>query len=95
MALGALIFREKLGLTDEETVEQIRENPYLQYFIGREDYRDEEPFETSMMVHFHKRLKFEELSKINELIHRKQKEKKDQSDDKGEGGGGETKNGMY
>jgi IS5 family transposase len=28
-ALGALIIQEKLGLTDEEVVEQIRENPYL------------------------------------------------------------------
>jgi IS5 family transposase len=31
MALGALIIKEKLGLTDLETVEQIKENPYLQY----------------------------------------------------------------
>ena len=32
MALGALIIKEKLGISDRETVEQIRENPYLQYF---------------------------------------------------------------
>lgn len=30
VAFGALIIKETLGLTDEETVEQIRENPYLQ-----------------------------------------------------------------
>ena len=30
MALGALIIKEKLGISDIETVEQIRENPYLQ-----------------------------------------------------------------
>ena len=30
IALGALIIQEKLGLTDEETVAQIQENPYLQ-----------------------------------------------------------------
>lgn len=28
-AVANLIIKEKLGLTDEETVEQIRENPYL------------------------------------------------------------------
>ncbi len=28
MALGALIIKEKLGTSDRETVEQIRENPY-------------------------------------------------------------------
>lgn len=32
IALGALIIKEKLGTSDEETVEQIRENPYLLYF---------------------------------------------------------------
>jgi hypothetical protein len=29
MALGALIIKEKLGISDRETVEQNRENPYL------------------------------------------------------------------
>ena len=38
MALGALIIKEKLGISDRETVEQIRENPYLQYFLGLEYY---------------------------------------------------------
>jgi len=33
MALGALIIKEKLGISDREPVEQIKENPYLQYFI--------------------------------------------------------------
>jgi hypothetical protein len=31
IALGALIIKEKLGTSDRETVEQIKENPYLQY----------------------------------------------------------------
>ena len=71
-------------------MEQIRENPYLQYFIGREEYRDEELFEASMMVHFRKRLKLEEVSRINELVHSNHKEQKDQLEDKEEGdkGGG-------
>ena len=102
VALGALIIQEKLGLTDEEVVEQIRENPYLQYFIGYEEYRDEEPFDASMMVHFRKRLGMEELSGINELIHgrhRKKGQKKGDEgggkgkDDKGAGSGGGEKNG--
>jgi IS5 family transposase len=29
MALGALIIKARLALTDEELVEQIKENPYL------------------------------------------------------------------
>jgi IS5 family transposase len=30
LAFGALFIKQRLGLTDEETVEQIRENAYLQ-----------------------------------------------------------------
>ena len=56
MALGSLIIKEKLQLSDVETVELIRETPYLQYFIGMEGYKDEAPFDSSTMVHFRKRL---------------------------------------
>ena len=52
MALGALIIKEKLAISDRETVEQIKENPYKQYFIGRECYSNKAPFDASMMVHF-------------------------------------------
>jgi hypothetical protein len=45
-----------LGLTDEELVEQIKENPYLQFFIGLEGYQYSAPFDPSMMVYFRKRL---------------------------------------
>ena len=41
MALGALIIKEKLQISDREVVEQIIETPYLQYFIGLEGYTDE------------------------------------------------------
>ncbi len=39
MALGALIIKARLGITDEELVEQIKENPYLQFFIGLEGFQ--------------------------------------------------------
>jgi hypothetical protein len=68
IALGALIIKERLGLSDEETVAQIQENPYLQYFLGYEAYRDTPPFEASMMVHFRKRLGIENLNWVQERI---------------------------
>ena len=74
MALGALIIKEKLGTSDEETVEQIRENPYLQYFLGLSEYSDKAPFEASMMVHFRKRLNLEIVGRINERIVKPPKE---------------------
>jgi hypothetical protein len=47
MALGAELIKRKLDITDEEVVEQIKENPYLQYFIGFEGYREEASFDAS------------------------------------------------
>jgi hypothetical protein len=68
IALGALIIKELLGLSDEETVEQIREKPYLQYFLAYESCRGEAPFEASMMVRFRKRLGIEDLNWVQEKI---------------------------
>ena len=34
MSLGAMIIKARIGLTDEELFEQIKENAYLQFFIG-------------------------------------------------------------
>jgi hypothetical protein len=65
MALGALIIKEKLGTSDRETVEQIKENPYLQYFLGMPTYTNEEPFDASMFVHFRQRINRDLIDKIN------------------------------
>ena len=43
MALGSLIIKEKLGISDQETLEQIRKNPYIQYFIGLKSYQNKAP----------------------------------------------------
>ena len=68
MALAALIIRERLNCTDDELVEQIRENPYLQFFLGFETFTHEYPFDSSMMVHFRKRISNEMLCEINEAL---------------------------
>jgi len=66
IALGSLIIKEKLGLTDRETVEQIRENPYLQYFIGLKEYQEEVELDASSLVNFRKRLKISNRFRIIE-----------------------------
>ncbi len=68
MALGALIIKERLGTSDAETVEQIRENPYIQYFLGLSGYSNESPFDSSMLVHFRKRIGINLVNKINEKM---------------------------
>ncbi len=68
LALGALIIKERMGLSDVETVEQITENPYLQYFIGLPTFQDEKPFDSSSMTHFRKRLGSSIINQVNEWI---------------------------
>ena len=74
IALGALIIKERLGTSDSETVEQIRENPYLQYFIGMNTYSDASPFDSSMFVHFRQRIGVNIINKINEKMVKEQTE---------------------
>lgn len=75
IALGSLIIKERLGVSDRETVEQIRENPYLQYFLGIVEYSDKAPFEASMLVHFRQRIGEEIISRINRRIVQNKSEK--------------------
>lgn len=52
MALAAVYIQQRLGVTDQETVELITESPYLQYFIGLSGYQATSPFDSSMMEQF-------------------------------------------
>lgn len=68
MALGALIIQTKFQYSDRELVEQITENPYLQYFIGLPGYQEEAPFDASTLVLFRKRISAEMLMEANEYL---------------------------
>ncbi|SDK00658.1 IS5 family transposase, partial [Paenibacillus naphthalenovorans] len=68
VALGSLIIKERLNISDRETTQQIRENPYLQFFIGHTEYVDEEPFHHSLMTHFRERLGIEIIAEVNDWI---------------------------
>jgi hypothetical protein len=68
MALGSLLIQKQYHFPDEELVEQIRENPYYQYFIGLPGYEDKIPFVPSLLVEFRKRLSEDVLNEINEMI---------------------------
>ena len=70
LALGALILKERLGVTDRELVAQIAENPYLQYFLGFMAYQAEAPFHHSLLTTFRKRFTQGSLRDINEAIAR-------------------------
>lgn len=68
MALGSHIIKEKFAISDEETVEHIKESPYLQWFIGMPEFTDKSPFDASTMTWFRKRLTPEILAEVNGYI---------------------------
>jgi len=92
VAVGTLIIKHILRATDEDTIEFIKENPYLQYFLGYAEYQYEQPFASSLFVSIRRRLgeqAFEELTehfmtrvhKIEQKINLKRKEESTGSDD--------------
>ncbi len=56
MVIGAVIIKHVLDIDDREVVEQIKENIYLQYFVGLSSFQTCEPFDASLMVSIRKRL---------------------------------------
>ena len=74
-ALGALIIQTKFQYSDRELVEQITENPYLQYFIGLPGYQEEPPFDASTLVLFRKRIDAQMIAEANGYILSNQKKR--------------------
>lgn len=83
IAFGALVIKERLAITDEETVSQIQENPYLQYFLGLSHYQEKALFHSSLMVHFRSRFSQQDLSEINRRIISGQRDEDPPDDDAG------------
>ena len=48
IVIGAMIVKHKLRLDDREAIETIRENMYIQYFLGLEEYTYKDVFDRSL-----------------------------------------------
>jgi transposase, IS5 family len=68
VVIGSLIIKHMCDLSDRETVQQIQENMYMQYFIGYNSFSDEVPFDASLFVVFRNRLGVDQINLINEKI---------------------------
>ena len=68
LALGSLIIQNRFQYSDRELVEQLSENPYLQYFIGLPGYQPQAPFDASTLVWFRKRITMDILNEANEYM---------------------------
>ncbi len=68
LVIGAVIIKHKLCLSDEETIEQIRENPYLQYFVGFKAFVKEQAFAPSLFVEIRRRMGPEVFGRFEDSI---------------------------
>ena len=90
LVIGAVIIKHKLCLSDEETIEQIRENLYYQYFVGLKMFQTKAIFAPSLFVEIRKRMgeqvfKAFEQSIINAVSDKQSEKSDDDSDDSGAG----------
>lgn len=86
MALGSLLIKQETGLSDDGVVQNVMENPYMQYFIGLHEFTTKAPFAATTMVYFRKRLTAEIVAEINEMIFVPERDEEDGSGSDGSGG---------
>lgn len=72
--MGSLIIKHLCNLDDRETVDQISENIYMQYFLGYPSFSNEPPFDASLFVEIRKRLGVDALNAISEDCRDKEEE---------------------
>lgn len=68
MVIGSLIIKHKLTLSDRETIETIRENMYLQYFVGLSSFTINPIFHHTEFVHIRKRLSEADFNSMTEEL---------------------------
>lgn len=90
MVIGAVIIKHVLNIDDREVVEQIKENIYLQYFVGMSGFQTKAPFDASLMVTIRKRLGEETMNQFNKLVLQNAgiipPDEEDKSEDREDGG---------
>jgi hypothetical protein len=68
LAVGSLIIKHRLNLSDREVISTIQENIYLQYFVGFHKFQKEPAFDPSLFVHLRKRLGKEAFDEMTQEI---------------------------
>lgn len=56
VAFGSLVVKKALHLSDQQTALLIGESPYLQYFLGMNEFRPKAPFSARTMASFRRRI---------------------------------------
>lgn len=66
--IGALIIKHIEAKDDRGTIDAIKENPYMQFFLGFDHFSSEPVFDPSLFAHIRKRLGNEDFDKMNQVI---------------------------
>jgi len=56
IVIGSIIIKHKMKLSDQETAQIIEENPYMQFFVGLNDFVSQSLFSSSLFVEWRKKL---------------------------------------
>lgn len=81
IVLGAVIIKHHESLSDEGTIEAIKENVYMQYFLGLPSFKTTAVFAPSLFVEIRKRLGLDYWNEINEIIIKHNTKKKSDDND--------------
>jgi hypothetical protein len=71
IAIGSIIIKHMKGLSDEDTIVEIQENPYLQYFLGLAEFTHKPVFTAPLFVSIRKRLGDKEFGLMLEELLKK------------------------
>lgn len=82
VVIGAIIIKHIEAKDDRGTIEAIKENPYMQFFLGFDHFSSEPVFDPSLFVHIRKRLGNADFDKMNRIIIAKALNLSTKNDDK-------------
>jgi hypothetical protein len=68
IVIGALIVKHKLGISGDETIQIIRENPYIQYFLGFKEFTNNPVFDSGLFPSVLKRLGIDTFNRMQKEI---------------------------
>lgn len=68
LAVGSLIIKHKLTASDREVIEMLKENIYMQYFVGFTGFQKEAAFDPSLFVELRKRMGKEQYDLMTQEI---------------------------
>ena len=81
IVIGAMIIKHKMKLDDRETIEAIRENMYMQYFLGLSEYKYEDVFDRSLFTTLRYRLGADKFDAMTRQIILRSENKEDAAEE--------------